>query len=223
MRLTALRICFSVSRIEGQGRWEARAHKGLSVKLRTSRIDLRSPSGEPAVKPVKMPSPPALETAATSFGSPTHLQGESREVSLHLRATSRFRDAHHAALNDGSLDAERLCELRLDPAEEAGGGDERERGGISVSGLPWELHSVHASKTAHMVCSAVWSRGNEAKSKRRGDACPRRLSGRQHQRPRCRNSRILLSERLDCKPTQRVLQGWYQLPDREGGEQYEGR
>lgn len=62
------------------------------MSFRVSRIELRSCSGVPAVRPVKIPSPPAFETAATSLGRPTHLR--EQRVSCQLEVNGREVGTH---------------------------------------------------------------------------------------------------------------------------------
>lgn len=64
-------------------------YKGLEVSLRVSLIDSRSFSGEPGVNPVKIPNPPAFETAATNLGNPTHLHSHLNLLISALKGEER--------------------------------------------------------------------------------------------------------------------------------------
>lgn len=123
------------------------------MSLRVSRIELRSCSGVPAVRPVKIPNPPAFETAATSLGRPTHLRARTGECQLagRTRSSERSWDAHHAALYDGDADAELLGEGGLDgPAC----GEEARRGQYV---LGWSVHTL--SSSSESVLSDLDSHG----------------------------------------------------------------
>lgn len=93
------------------------------MSLRTSRIEVRRLSGLPAVRPVSCSRAAGqLCTSEGELGGGGEGTHKTQSSSVrHSGDELGQADPHHAALNDGPLDAELLGELRLDgPTEGAG-------------------------------------------------------------------------------------------------------